>query len=146
MAKDALGRSFLIAPAILLPLGLLGLFSSSRKPRVGTAGARGMSRQRCSSATAGFARPHGAIDEVHRRDERGRNDFQLIVHGRAMHGFTHDVGAQAPGVAYHGPSDKRSFLAIKTFLVEIFGMERHLGNVEPPATPSRLDMQAPDRR
>jgi dienelactone hydrolase len=50
-------------------------------------------------------------------------DYQLIVYGGAMHGFTHDVGPQAPGVAYHAVSDKRSFLAIKTFLSEIFGTE-----------------------
>ncbi|HET6869661.1 MAG TPA: dienelactone hydrolase family protein [Solirubrobacteraceae bacterium] len=48
-------------------------------------------------------------------------DYQLVVYGGAMHGFTHDVGPQAPGVAYHAVSDQRSFLAIKTFLTEIFG-------------------------
>jgi dienelactone hydrolase len=50
-------------------------------------------------------------------------DYQLIVYGGAMHGFTHDVGPQGPGVAYHAVSDKRSFLAIKTFLSDIFDME-----------------------
>jgi dienelactone hydrolase len=50
-------------------------------------------------------------------------DFQLIVYGGAMHGFTHDVGPQAPGVAYHAASDQRSFLAIKAFLAEIFDTE-----------------------
>ncbi len=50
-------------------------------------------------------------------------DYQLIVYGGAMHGFTHDVGPQAPGVAYHAASDRRSFLAIKAFLAEVFGME-----------------------
>jgi dienelactone hydrolase len=48
-------------------------------------------------------------------------DFQLIVYGGAMHGFTHDVGLQAPGVAYHAVSDQRSFLAIRAFLGEVFG-------------------------
>lgn len=46
-------------------------------------------------------------------------DFQLIVYGGAMHGFTHDVGPQGPGVAYDAVSDKRSFLAIKAFLAEV---------------------------
>jgi dienelactone hydrolase len=46
-------------------------------------------------------------------------DFQVIVYGGAMHGFTHDVGLQAPGVAYHAVSDHRSFLAIRAFLGEI---------------------------
>ncbi|MGZ4249801.1 MAG: dienelactone hydrolase family protein [Solirubrobacteraceae bacterium] len=48
-------------------------------------------------------------------------DFQLIVYGGAIHGFTHDVGLQGPGVAYHAVSDQRSLLAIKSFLGEIFG-------------------------
>jgi dienelactone hydrolase len=50
-------------------------------------------------------------------------DYQLIVYGGAMHGFTHDVGPQAPGVAYHLASDEGSFLAIKAFLAEVFGMK-----------------------
>jgi dienelactone hydrolase len=50
-------------------------------------------------------------------------DFQLIVYGGAMHGFTHDVGPQRPGVAYHAVSDRRSFLAIEVLLAEIFGTE-----------------------
>lgn len=50
-------------------------------------------------------------------------DYQLIVYGGATHGFTHDVGPQPPGVAYHAVSDQRSFLAIKAFLAEILGTE-----------------------
>jgi hypothetical protein len=61
-------------------------------------------------------------------------DFQLIVYGGAMHGFTHDVGPQAPGVAYHPVSDRRSLLAIKAFLAEIFGME------VVSATPEQLNL------
>ena len=92
-----------------------------------------------SLETVGPARPgevkakilvcHGAIDpHVPTRqvtefiDEMNAagSDYQLIVYGGAMHGFTHDVGPQAPGVAYHAVSDKRSFLAIQAFLNEIF--------------------------
>ncbi len=47
-------------------------------------------------------------------------DFQVIVYGGAMHGFTHDVGPQGPGVVHHPSSDRRSFQAIKAFLAEIF--------------------------
>ncbi len=47
-----------------------------------------------------------------------------------MHGFTHDVGPQAPGVPYHAVSDQRSFLAIKAFLAEIFGMEPMTASAE----------------
>ena len=59
-------------------------------------------------------------------------DFQLIVYGGAMHGFTHDVGPQAPGVAYHAVSDQRSILAIKAFLAEIFGTEVVSATAEKP--------------
>jgi dienelactone hydrolase len=49
-------------------------------------------------------------------------DWQLIVYGGAMHGFTHDQGGPAaPGVAYHAATDLRSSVAIRTFLEEIFG-------------------------
>ena len=47
-------------------------------------------------------------------------DYQLIVYGGAMHGFTHDVGPQMPGVEYHAASDTRSFAAIRAFLAESF--------------------------
>jgi dienelactone hydrolase len=75
---------------------------------------------------------HGAIDphvptkqvaDFIEEMNAAQADYQLIVYGGAMHGFTHDVGPQAPGVAYHAASDKRSFLAIRTFLDELFGAE-----------------------
>jgi len=75
---------------------------------------------------------HGAIDpHVPTKQVTGfieemnaaQTDYQLIVYGGAMHGFTHDTGPQAPGVEYHAASDTRSFNAIRTFLTEIFGTE-----------------------
>jgi dienelactone hydrolase len=60
----------------------------------------------------------GFIEEI---NEAGA-DWQLIVYGGAMHGFTHDSGPAAPGVAYDAAADGRSFTAIKTFLAEIFGI------------------------
>lgn len=75
---------------------------------------------------------HGALDphlptaqltEFIEEMNAAGTDFQLIVYGGASHGFTHDIGPRAPGVAYHARSDKRSFQAIKTFLAEIFGTE-----------------------
>jgi dienelactone hydrolase len=61
----------------------------------------------------------GFVDEMN----AARADYQLIVYGRAMHGFTHDTGPHTPGVAYHAVSDKRSSMAIKAFIAEIFGSE-----------------------
>lgn len=61
----------------------------------------------------------GFIDEMN----AARTDYQLIVYGGAMHGFTHDTGPEAPGVAYHAATDIRSLNAIRTFLIEIFGTQ-----------------------
>jgi len=49
-------------------------------------------------------------------------DYQLIVYGAAMHGFTHEhATGQQPGVRYHAQSDARSSAAIRAFLSELFG-------------------------
>lgn len=48
-------------------------------------------------------------------------DWQLIIYGGAMHGFTHETATgKQPGVVYHRPSDVRSSIAIRTFLNEVF--------------------------
>jgi len=48
-------------------------------------------------------------------------DYQLVIYGQAMHGFTHQTAAgQTPGVAYHAPSDLRSWTAIQSFFDDIF--------------------------
>jgi dienelactone hydrolase len=74
------------------------------------------------------------IEEMNAAD----TDYQLIVYGAAMHGFTHDIGPQGPGLAYHATSDRRSFQAIKTFLAETFGTK--VGSVptrtKSPAAPN----------
>jgi dienelactone hydrolase len=50
-------------------------------------------------------------------------DWQLIVYGGAMHGFTHETATgQTPGVMYHAPSDARSSVAIQRFLEELFSV------------------------
>jgi dienelactone hydrolase len=48
-------------------------------------------------------------------------DYQVVIYGGAMHGFTHETAAgQQPGVAYHALTDARSSAAIATFFREIF--------------------------
>jgi dienelactone hydrolase len=47
-------------------------------------------------------------------------DWQLIIYGNAMHGFTHEDKWNVPGVAYHAASDARSWRAIESFLAETF--------------------------
>jgi len=48
-------------------------------------------------------------------------DWQLIAYGGVMHGFTHEVGPYAPGVAYHAQAYARSAAAIRSFFGELFG-------------------------
>ncbi len=49
-------------------------------------------------------------------------DWQLIVYGNAVHGFTHEDADEKkmPGVAYNAQADLRSSSAIRSFLSEIF--------------------------
>jgi dienelactone hydrolase len=49
-------------------------------------------------------------------------DWQLIAYGGAVHGFTHTHAVPgANGVAYHEPTDRRSFAAATAFLTEVLG-------------------------
>jgi dienelactone hydrolase len=47
-------------------------------------------------------------------------DWQLVMYGRAQHGFTHQhaVPGATPGVAYDRLADERSFAAVRAFLAE----------------------------
>jgi dienelactone hydrolase len=49
-------------------------------------------------------------------------DWQLIMYGGALHGFTHKQAAPGatPGVAYSELADNRSFAATRAFLAEAF--------------------------
>jgi dienelactone hydrolase len=50
-------------------------------------------------------------------------DWQLIMYGGAVHGFTHSAAepGRVPGVAYHESADRRSFAAACAFLAESVG-------------------------
>lgn len=62
----------------------------------------------------------GFVEEMNRAEV----DWQLVVLGGAMHGFTHPDSAHLlPGVAYNGLADARSFVATQRFLAELFGSE-----------------------
>jgi dienelactone hydrolase len=51
---------------------------------------------------------------------RAEADWQLVMYGRAWHGFTHRhaVPGATPGVAYDRLADERSFAATRAFLAE----------------------------
>jgi dienelactone hydrolase len=67
--------------------------------------------------------PHVPMEQVNAFIEemkRACADWQLIMYGEAMHGFTHQGGPQMPGVAYDALSDARSAKAIQNFFAELF--------------------------
>jgi dienelactone hydrolase len=52
-------------------------------------------------------------------------DWELVMYGRAMHGFTHDAATgQMPGVLYDADADARAFVAICEFLRRTLGGPR----------------------
>ena len=86
--------------------------------------------RRPSSIAARILVCHGALDphlpmsQVTAFAEDMRNagaDYQLIVYGHAMHGFTHETATgQQPNVRYDARTDARSAIAIQSFLSELF--------------------------
>jgi dienelactone hydrolase len=74
-------------------------------------------------ACHGGSDPHVSMDDVVAfADEmtRAAADWQLVMYGQAMHGFTHKhaVSGAMPGVAYDPLADERSFAAARAFLAE----------------------------
>ena len=53
--------------------------------------------------------------------QQAEADWQLIMYGNAVHGFTHAGAAPGaiPGVAYDLAADRRSFQAACDFLAEV---------------------------
>jgi dienelactone hydrolase len=71
----------------------------------------------------GAADPHVPLADVTAfaaEMDRADADWQLVMYGRAAHGFTHRdaIPGAMPGVAYDGLADERSFAAARTFLAE----------------------------
>jgi dienelactone hydrolase len=70
--------------------------------------------------------PHVPMTHVHAFMEemtQAGADWQVIIYGGAMHGFTHEGGPEIPGVAYHALADARSAAAMQNFLSELFGWD-----------------------
>jgi dienelactone hydrolase len=73
--------------------------------------------------------PHVPMTQVNAFEQEMNDagaDWQLIVYGGAMHGFTHESGPTLPGVGYHAAADSRSGAAIQHFLSELFGHPRRV--------------------
>jgi dienelactone hydrolase len=71
----------------------------------------------------GAADPHVPLADVTAfaaEMDHAQADWQLVMYGRAAHGFTHRdaVPGATPGVAYDRLADERSFAAARAFLAE----------------------------
>lgn len=67
----------------------------------------------------GAADPHVPMSQVVAFTEEMRAadaDWQLIMYGRALHGFTHRQPSATPGVAFDADADRDSFAAASAFL------------------------------
>jgi dienelactone hydrolase len=67
------------------------------------------------------ARADVAGDGVAEEMKNAGANYQLIVYGNAVHGFTHETATgQQPGVLYHAQTDARSSVAIQGLFDELF--------------------------
>jgi dienelactone hydrolase len=66
--------------------------------------------------------PPGDVTALAEEMSTAGADWQLIMYGGAVHGFTHAHARPGaiPGVAYDPRADARSFTATSSFLAEIF--------------------------
>jgi dienelactone hydrolase len=75
----------------------------------------------CQGATD----PHCSLDDVITFATEMKYvgaDWELVVYGNAMHGFTHeDAKGQMPGVLYNAQADERSLDTIRAFLRRTVG-------------------------
>jgi dienelactone hydrolase len=73
----------------------------------------------------GAADPHCSLDDVIAFATEMKHvgaDWELVVYGNAMHGFTHeDAKGQMPGVLYNATADERSLDTIRAFLRRTVG-------------------------
>jgi dienelactone hydrolase len=113
MAALALARS---ATDLAGVVSIHGSLATSRPARPGAVTARIL-------ACHGAADPHVPAADVAAFAEEMNHaeaDWQLVMYGRAQHGFTHRhaVPGAMPGVAYDRLADERSFAAARAFLAE----------------------------
>ncbi|HEX5298395.1 MAG TPA: dienelactone hydrolase family protein [Streptosporangiaceae bacterium] len=121
MAALALARAGtdLAGPDLASAVSIHGSLATSRPAEPGTVTARIL-------VCHGAADPHVPLSDVTAFAEemnRAGADWELVMYGRAMHGFTHQQAVSGapgalPGVAYDKLADERSFAATRTFLAD----------------------------
>jgi dienelactone hydrolase len=113
MAALALARS---GADLAAAVSMHGSLATSRPAEPGAVTARVL-------VCHGAADPHVPMSDVAAFAEEMNHagaDWQLVVYGRAMHGFTHRLASPVavPGVAYEPLADQRSFATASAFLAQ----------------------------
>ena len=103
-------------PALAAVVSIHGSLATSAPAQPGAVTARVL-------ACHGAADPHVPLADVAAfaaEMSHAGADWQLVMYGRAQHGFTHQhaVPGAVPGVAYDRLADERSFAAVRAFLAE----------------------------
>ena len=115
MVAIALARS---GEAVAGAVSIHGSLASARPAEPGVVHARLL-------VCHGALDPHVPLSDVTAFTEEmnaAGADWQLIMYGGALHGFTHAdaTPGAVPGVAYHPLADSRSFAATRGFLADVF--------------------------
>ncbi len=99
--------------------GVVSMHGSLRTPRPAEPGAVKAKVLACHGALDPFV-PLADVTSFAEEMNHAQADWQLIMYGGAVHGFTHEhaVPGITPGVAYDPLADQRSFEAAGTFLTE----------------------------
>ena len=107
-------------PALAAVVSIHGSLATSAPAQPGAVTARVL-------ACHGAADPHVPLADVAAfaaEMNHAGADWQLVMYGRAQHGFTHQhaVPGAMPGVAYDRLADERSFAAVRAFLAEALAL------------------------
>ena len=116
LAALTLARS---GAALAAAVSIHGSLATARPAEPGAVKARVLACHGALDPHVPMADVTGFAEEM----DRAGADWQLIIYGGAMHGFTHQhaVPGAIPGVAYHPLADERSFAATRAFLAETLG-------------------------
>ena len=106
----------LAGPALAAVVSIHGSLATSAPARPGAVTARILA---CHGAADPHVPPADVAAFAAEMNHAGA-DWQLVMYGRAQHGFTHQhaVPGAMPGVAYDRLADERSFAAVRAFLAE----------------------------
>jgi len=114
MAVLTLARSGADLPGVV---SMHGALKTDRPARPGVVRARVLA---CHGALDPHV-PRADVDAFIEEMDSAEVDYQLIVYGGAMHGFTHTraLPGGIRGVEYHERTDRRSFAAAQAFFAEL---------------------------